>query len=200
MEGRRLRERKGVSYDEKKLEAQRYDDAFDFMDTDTEESKQGKTGRRWTLQCWNPFIGMHETLIGCTSQFIFPRWLVELRLYLASAVSDFQDDVVQPRSKVVDEEEEEEESNPDSDFKEQDAPQQSLDEASEEAATDDSDFAAEKERKKPTRKLAARGGAAARTGMYKEPSSGDEIDAESSSGAPSLHLHAHASSSTLCQS
>ena len=93
----------------------------------------------------------------------------------------------------------EEESNADSDFKEQDAPQQSLDEASEEAATDDSDFAAEKERKKPTRKPAARSGAA-RTGMYKEPSSGDEIDAESDSGAPLLPLHAHASSSTSCQS
>ena len=145
----------------------------------------------------NAFIGMHESLIGCTSQFIFPRWLDELRLYLPSAVSDFEDDVLRPRSKVVDDEEE---SNADSDFKEQDAPQQSLDEASEEAATDDSDFAAEKERKKPTRKLAARGGAAARTGMYKEPSSGDEIDAESGSGAPLLPLHAHASSSTSCQS
>ena len=124
---------------------------------------------------------MHQSLIGCTSHFIFLRWLDELRLYLASAVSDFEDDMLQPRSKVVDDEEE---SNADSDFKEQDAPQQSLDEASEEAATDDSDFAAEKERKGATRKLAARGGAA-RTGMYKEPSSGDEIDAESSSGAPS---------------
>jgi len=118
-------------------------------------------------------------------------------LYLASAVSDIEEDVLHPRSKVVDDEEEE--SDAESDFKEQDAPQQSLDEASEGAATDDSDFAAEKERKKPTRKPAARAGAA-RTGMHKEPSSNDEKDAESSSGAPSLPLHAHNSSSTSCQS
>ena len=44
MEARELRERKGVSYDEKALEAQQYKDDFDFMDTDT-ETKQGKIGR-----------------------------------------------------------------------------------------------------------------------------------------------------------
>lgn len=44
MEGRTLRERKGVSYDEKALEAKQYEDAFDFMDTD-EEAKKGKKKR-----------------------------------------------------------------------------------------------------------------------------------------------------------
>ena len=44
MEGRTLRERKGVSYDEKALEAKQYEDAFDFMDTD-EEAEKGKKKR-----------------------------------------------------------------------------------------------------------------------------------------------------------
>ena len=44
MEGRTLRERKGVSYDEKALEAKQYEDAFDFMDTD-EEANKGKKKR-----------------------------------------------------------------------------------------------------------------------------------------------------------
>lgn len=44
MEGRTLRERKGVSYDEKALEAKQYEDAFDFMDTD-EDAKKGKKKR-----------------------------------------------------------------------------------------------------------------------------------------------------------
>ena len=44
MEGRRLRERKDVSYDEKELEAQQYKGDFEFMDTDT-ETKQGRKGR-----------------------------------------------------------------------------------------------------------------------------------------------------------
>ena len=44
MEGRTLRERKGISYDEKALEAKRYEDAFDFMDTD-EEVKKGSKNR-----------------------------------------------------------------------------------------------------------------------------------------------------------
>ena len=44
MEGRRLRERKGVSYDEKALEAQQYKGDFEFMDTDT-ENKLGRKGR-----------------------------------------------------------------------------------------------------------------------------------------------------------
>ena len=44
MEGRTLRERKGVSYDEKALEAKQYEDAFDFADTD-EEAKKGKKKR-----------------------------------------------------------------------------------------------------------------------------------------------------------
>ena len=43
MEVRKLRERKGVSYDEKALEAQQLGD-FEFMDTDT-ETKQRRKGR-----------------------------------------------------------------------------------------------------------------------------------------------------------
>ncbi len=44
MEARTLRERKGVSYDEKALEAQQYKGDFEFMDTDT-ETKQRRKGR-----------------------------------------------------------------------------------------------------------------------------------------------------------
>ena len=87
------------------------------------------------------------------------------------------------RSRVLDDDEEDAKSNGDSDFMDNDNQQRSLEERSEEEASDDSDFAAEKKPKEPTRKLAARGNAA-RTGIYKEPSSGNEDDGdESSSGA-----------------
>lgn len=87
------------------------------------------------------------------------------------------------RSRVLDDDEEDAKDNGDSDFINDDNQQQSLDEPSEKETSGDSDFAAEKKPKEPSRKLAARGNAA-RTGIYKEPSSGDEDDDdESSSGA-----------------
>ena len=42
MEGRKLRERKGVSYNVKALEAQQYQGDFEFMDTDTENKDKRK--------------------------------------------------------------------------------------------------------------------------------------------------------------
>lgn len=39
-----MRERKPVSYDEKALEAKRYNDVFEFVDSET-ELKQGKKAR-----------------------------------------------------------------------------------------------------------------------------------------------------------
>ena len=90
------------------------------------------------------------------------------------------------RPRVLDDEEEDG-SDADSDFVDQEAPQQSLEEASAEDHSDDSDFAAAKKPKQPTRKLAARNGAA-RTGVYKDASSGEEHEAGSSSGVPSLHI------------
>lgn len=44
MEGRRLRERRQVTYDEKAIEAEQYEDAFEFMDTD-HDTQDGKAGR-----------------------------------------------------------------------------------------------------------------------------------------------------------
>ena len=63
MEGRTLRERKGVSYDEKALEAKQYKDAFDFMDTD-EEAKQSK-GKRCVLVTANCHIGPRCMPVDC---------------------------------------------------------------------------------------------------------------------------------------
>lgn len=102
-----------------------------------------------------------------------------------------------PRQKTLGDEDEKDVSDVDSDFVDQEPSQQSLDEASEGDRSDDSDFAAAKKPKQPTRRLAARGGAAARTGIYKEPSSGDEADAESSSGDPPCTPDAHACINTM---
>ena len=68
MEGRRLRERKDVSYDEKKLEAQQYKGDFEFMDTDT-EMKQGLKGR--CAQC-------HEVLGYCGRRWSTDKWITAL--------------------------------------------------------------------------------------------------------------------------
>ena len=92
------------------------------------------------------------------------------------------------RSKALNDGAQKEGSDVDSDSVDRESPQQSVDEASEEGHSDDSNFAATKKPKQPTRRLAARGGAA-RTGIYKEPSSGDEADADSSSGAASLYTN-----------
>ncbi|CAK0786707.1 hypothetical protein CVIRNUC_009921 [Coccomyxa viridis] len=128
MEGRTLRERKGVSYDEKALEAKQYEDAFDFMDTD-EEAKKGKKKRSARLS------------------------------------DDEDDDFV---------------SNSDVESMDQNTQEQSAEEASE-ANSDDSGVGAKKKPAAPTRTLAARGGA--RTGIYKEPSSGEDEDGSSSGGS-----------------
>ena len=90
------------------------------------------------------------------------------------------------RQSVLGDEDEKDGSDAESDYMEQEPSQPSQEEASEGDQSDDSDFAAAKKPKQPTRRLATRGGAA-RTGIYKEPSSGEEADAETSSGAPSLH-------------
>lgn len=89
------------------------------------------------------------------------------------------------RSRVLNDDEEDAKSHGDSDFMNDDNQQQSLDEPSEEETSGDSDFAAEKKPKEPSRKLAARGNAA-RTGIYKEPSSGDEDDDDESCSGPSF--------------
>lgn len=187
MEGRRLRERKGVSYDEKALEAQQYKGDFEFMDTDT-ENKQGRRGR--SASPMRSLICM--TIIDICGPCIGPARsrdtaccpIIRTKACLASRGVE-SGYLVVPRPRVLDDEVDEDESGADSDFMDQGSPPQSLEEASEGDHSDDSGFAAAKKPKQPTRRLATRGGAA-RAGIYKEPSSGDEADAESSSGAPFL--------------
>ena len=102
------------------------------------------------------------------------------------------------RPKAAEDEAHKDGSDADSDFVDRESPQQSVDEASEEDPSDDSDFAAKKKPKQPARRLTARRGAA-RTGIYREPSSGDEADA-SSSGAASLHTKHTAGVSSVYRS
>ena len=87
-------------------------------------------------------------------------------------------------------------SNSDVDSMEQNTQEQSADEASE-ANSDDSGVGAKKKPAAPTRKLAARGGA--RTGTYREPSSGEDEDG-SSSGARSNRQARHLTLWESCSS
>jgi hypothetical protein len=185
MGGRKLRERKPVSYDEKALEAKRYNDVFEFMDSES-ELKQGEKGRSAICQArsnlgsicialLSPKITREESSAGLcapASVVVGPTCTNGANTRSGSC-----------RSRVLDDEREDAKSNGNSDFVDDDNQQQSLDEPSEEDDSADSDFAAEKMPVEPTRKLANRGNAV-KTGIYKEPSSGDEDDdGNSSSGA-----------------